>query len=94
MLSELALLKHLDPHPHVIQLYGCVTTEGKFVNSKMQHISQHIITVLTVRVQDECVATLENLQGRFDVDMTDPRRESLFTLFFFFCLIGMTIVLL
>ncbi|XP_068731747.1 fibroblast growth factor receptor 1-like [Montipora capricornis] len=28
LVSELALLKNLDPHPHVIQLYGCVTTEA------------------------------------------------------------------
>ena len=29
LLSEMSLLKHLDPHPHVIRLYGCVTTEGE-----------------------------------------------------------------
>ena len=29
LLSEMSVLKHLDPHPHVIRLYGCVTTEGK-----------------------------------------------------------------
>lgn len=28
LLSEMSVLKHLDPHPHVIRLYGCVTTEG------------------------------------------------------------------
>ena len=32
LLSEFALLKNLDPHPHVIQLLGCVSTESKFVN--------------------------------------------------------------
>ena len=25
----MSVLKHLDPHPHVICLYGCVTTEGE-----------------------------------------------------------------
>ncbi|CAH3157631.1 unnamed protein product [Porites lobata] len=29
LLSEMSLLKHLDPHPHVIRLYGCVTTEER-----------------------------------------------------------------
>ncbi|KAL9964482.1 hypothetical protein ACROYT_G028129 [Oculina patagonica] len=29
LLSEMSLLKHLDPHPHVICLYGCVTTEAR-----------------------------------------------------------------
>ncbi|XP_068731751.1 fibroblast growth factor receptor 1-like isoform X2 [Montipora capricornis] len=29
LLSELVLLKNLDPHPHVIQLYGCVSTEDR-----------------------------------------------------------------
>ncbi|XP_027052188.1 proto-oncogene tyrosine-protein kinase receptor Ret-like [Pocillopora damicornis] len=29
LLSEMSLLKHLDPHPHVIRLYGCVTTEAR-----------------------------------------------------------------
>lgn len=29
LLSEMSVLKHLDPHPHVIRLYGCVTTEGE-----------------------------------------------------------------
>ncbi|XP_067044403.1 fibroblast growth factor receptor 1-like isoform X2 [Acropora muricata] len=29
LLSELALLKNLDPHPHVIQLFGCVSTETR-----------------------------------------------------------------
>ena len=32
LLSKLTLLKNLDPHPHVIQLFGCVSTESKFVN--------------------------------------------------------------
>ncbi|XP_074633471.1 fibroblast growth factor receptor 1-like isoform X1 [Acropora palmata] len=27
LLSEFALLKNLDPHPHVIQLFGCISTE-------------------------------------------------------------------
>ena len=31
LLYELALLKNLDPHPHVIQLFGCISTESKFV---------------------------------------------------------------
>ena len=30
LLSEMSLLKHLDPHPHIIRLYGCVTTEGQY----------------------------------------------------------------
>ncbi|XP_022806967.1 fibroblast growth factor receptor 3-like [Stylophora pistillata] len=29
LLSEMSFLKHLDPHPHVIRLYGCVTTEAR-----------------------------------------------------------------
>ncbi|XP_022796182.1 fibroblast growth factor receptor 3-like [Stylophora pistillata] len=29
LLSEMSVLKHLDPHPHVINLYGCVTTEAQ-----------------------------------------------------------------
>lgn len=29
LLSEMSVLKHLDPHPHVIRLYGCVTTEAR-----------------------------------------------------------------
>ncbi|KAL9964826.1 hypothetical protein ACROYT_G028517 [Oculina patagonica] len=29
LLSEMSVLKHLDPHPHVICLYGCVTTEAR-----------------------------------------------------------------
>nr|XP_058941782.1 fibroblast growth factor receptor 3-like [Pocillopora verrucosa] len=29
LLSEMSLLKHLDPHPHVIRLYGCVTIEAR-----------------------------------------------------------------
>ncbi|CAH3159135.1 unnamed protein product [Porites evermanni] len=29
LLSEMSLLKQLDPHPHVIRLYGCVTTEER-----------------------------------------------------------------
>ena len=30
LLSEMSVLKQLDPHSHVIRLYGCVTTEGEF----------------------------------------------------------------
>ena len=37
LLSELALLKNLDPHPHVIQLFGCVSTESKFVDNSFYH---------------------------------------------------------
>ncbi|XP_022801984.1 proto-oncogene tyrosine-protein kinase receptor Ret-like [Stylophora pistillata] len=31
LLSEMSVLKHLDPHPHVIRLYGCVTTEARLL---------------------------------------------------------------
>ncbi|XP_015761888.1 PREDICTED: proto-oncogene tyrosine-protein kinase receptor Ret-like [Acropora digitifera] len=29
LLSEFALLKNLDPHPHVIQLFGCVSSDTR-----------------------------------------------------------------
>ena len=29
LLSEMTVLKQLDQHPHVVQLYGCVSTEGQ-----------------------------------------------------------------
>ena len=30
LLSELEIMKQLEPHPHVIKLLGCVTESGKF----------------------------------------------------------------
>jgi len=30
LLSELEIIKQLQPHPHVIKLLGCVTESGKF----------------------------------------------------------------
>jgi len=29
LLSEMSVLKQFEPHPHVIRLYGCVSTEGQ-----------------------------------------------------------------
>lgn len=37
LLSEMSVLKNLDPHPHVIRLYGCVSTEGTFNKAVMIH---------------------------------------------------------
>ena len=42
LLSEMSVLKHLDPHPHVICLYGCVTTEGEIQGMSV------IINILTL----------------------------------------------
>ncbi|PFX15035.1 Fibroblast growth factor receptor [Stylophora pistillata] len=60
LLSEMSFLKHLDPHPHVIRLYGCVTTEvsGQKDRSDMNIIDRDLAARnVLVGDEDDCKIT-------------------------------------
>lgn len=56
LLSEMSFLKHLDPHPHVIRLYGCVTAEGEL------EVVASLLSMSSVEVLPGCTSLASSLR--------------------------------